>query len=190
MLEEQQGEPRHTSTPTHVDRRGHQCKHTRKHKNTSKCRQTRSITLSVLQVILIPSQLELLVISLQRKKDVLHSSPPVCPGHETHTSLFGVCAPHWPVCPRPRWDLSPACATPYPQNAEQIHPASSKLPPSLPPNPRPRRQRKEQESIEMNGQPIASWLELNGNVKLATDPFCLSVEGLVSPGSPNRVIPS
>lgn len=29
----------------------------------------------------------------------------------------------------------------------------------------------------MNGQPGASWLELNGNVKLATDSFCLSAEG-------------
>lgn len=54
----------------------------------------------------------------------------------------------------------------------------------------PPRQHKEQESIELNGHPSASWLELNGNVKLATDPFCLSVEGLVSPGSPNRIIPS
>ena len=36
----------------------------------------------------------------------------------------------------------------------------------------PLRRQKEQESIVMNGQPNADWLELNGNVKLATDPFC------------------
>ena len=58
------------------------------------------------------------------------------------------------------------------------------------PHPWPPRQRKEQESIEMNGQPSASWRELNGNVKLTTDAFCLSVEGPVSLGSPNRIIPS
>ncbi len=69
---------------------------------------------------------------------------------------------------------------------------SSLTPPHAhsPPHPRPSRQRKEQESIEMNGQPSASWLELNGNVNLAMDPFCLSVEGPVSLGSPNRIIPS
>lgn len=32
MLEEQQGEPRRKSTPTQVDRRGHQCKHTHTNK--------------------------------------------------------------------------------------------------------------------------------------------------------------
>lgn len=50
------------------------------------------------------------------------------------------------------------------------------------------RQRNDRESIEMNGQPRAGWLELNGNVKLAMDPFCLSVEGPASLGSPNRII--
>lgn len=90
------------------------------------------------------------------------------------------------VCPHPRWDLSPACATSYRQNAKQIRPA----PANHTPHPRPPRQRKEQESIEMNGQASASWLELNGNVKLATDPFCLSVEGPVSLGSPSRIIRS
>lgn len=59
-----------------------------------------------------------------------------------------------------------------------------------PPHSRPPRKRKEQESIEMDGRASASWLELNGNVKLTTDPFCLSVEGPVSLGSPNRIIPS
>lgn len=67
---------------------------------------------------------------------------------------------------------------------------SMQLSNSSEPPPWPPRQHKEQESIELNGQPSASWLELNGNVKLAMDPFCLSVEGPVSPGSPNRIIPS
>lgn len=58
------------------------------------------------------------------------------------------------------------------------------------PSPPAQTQRKEQESIEMNGWASASWLELNGNVKLATDPLCLRVAGPVSLESTNRMMPS
>lgn len=65
----------------------------------------------------------------------------------------------------------PACATSHALNAEQIHPT-------------PETDLKSMESIEMNGQPSAGWAELNGNVKLATDLFCLSVQGPCPTGEP------
>lgn len=93
-----------------------------------------------------------------------------------------------PSVPVPNRDLSPACASSYLVNAQPIHPAPAKIPnsPSLP----AQTQRKKQESIEMNGWASASWLELNGNVKLATDPLCLRVAGPVSLESTNRMMPS
>lgn len=38
----------------------------------------------------------------------------------------------------------------------------------------------------MNGQPSASWLELNGNVKLATDPFLSVCRGPCLTGEPKQ----
>lgn len=69
MLEEQQGGPRHKSTPTQIDRRGHLCKNT--HKQMQRDRQTHSKPLSILQVILIPSQLQA---PAKRKRKILHPS--------------------------------------------------------------------------------------------------------------------
>lgn len=82
------------------------------------------------------------------------------------------------VCTSPTLLLpSPQQQAPHvPPHTRRMQSRSIRLQP-IPTLPHPQRQRKEQESIEMNGQPSASWLELNGNVKLATDPFCLSVEG-------------
>lgn len=56
-------------------------------------------------------------------------------------------------------------------------------------HPDPEGRRQEQESIEANGKPGASRLQLNGNVKLTMDPFCLPVEGHISPESTSRIIP-
>ena len=107
-----------------------------------------------------------------------HMDVCVCP---LHVSFLLV---HPSQLAPPPTETSPACASiPAECRAVPSDPLPSKTP-------RPQRQRKEQESLEMNGQPGASWQELNGNVKLATDPLCLCVEGPVSQGNPNRIIPS
>lgn len=73
---------------------------------------------------------------------------------------------------------SPPCAVLFLQNIEQVHPVTNVHAPS------PGRQSEEPESIGMNGRPVAGWLELNGNVKLTKDPFCLSEEGPRHTGEP------
>lgn len=210
---------RHKNSPTQGDRRGHPCTHICTQTSADVQRETNTRQ-PIRQVIPIPSQLETLFSCKEKKEkmeEISHATLlflNVCESrHEMQTvqawlPLY-MCFPHVSIlCScmslhphrlslSPFRDLSPACASSYPQNAKQIHPPPPPPPqqPSLPhhprcPYPQPLRHRKEQESIEMNGQACASWLELNGNVKLTADPFCLSVEGRVSLGSPNRIIPS
>lgn len=139
--------------------------------HTIKSRQTQNSRLSVQQVILISSRLETLIFFSHKEK-------------KKKERMVNVFQSHVPFCactvylgfPCSCWDEPRMC-----------HPIPPECRADLPPL---QRRRKEQESIEMNRQPSAGWLRLNGNVKLSTDPLCLFVECPTSLGSPNRIIPS
>lgn len=141
--------------------------------HTIKSRQTQNSRLSVQQVILISSRLETLIFFSHKEKKrkgwwMFFSR--MC------LSVRARCTSLHLGFPCSCWDEPRMC-----------HPIPPECRADLPPL---QRRRKEQESIEMNRQPSAGWLRLNGNVKLSTDPLCLFVECPASLGSPNRIIPS